>query len=63
MIDLNKTKFFNIKDIAEILRCSTTKVYLLRDAGKIKMHKNVAGLWVATEEEVVKLIENETYSN
>jgi hypothetical protein len=57
MIDLNTTKFMNVKDISKHWRCSTTKVYLLRDAGTLKMHKNVAGVWVALREDVDRLTE------
>ena len=63
MSNLDNINYCNVKDISNKLRCSTTKVYLLRDAGYIKMHKNIAGIWVATEEEVLKLLENEKYSN
>ena len=61
MIDL-KDKFMNVKDISEALCCSVTKVYLLRDAGVIPMHKNIAGLWVAKAEDINKILENESYS-
>lgn len=62
MINLEKTRFVNVKDIAEELRCSTTKVYLLRDAGLLKMHKNIAGKWVALREDFEAILENERYA-
>lgn len=53
--------YCSVKDIANEFRCSTTKVYLLRNEGRIKMHKNIAGVWVATRKEIDRILENEKY--
>lgn len=61
MID-SLQRFYNVKDISALLRCSVTKVYLLRDNGTIPMHKNLAGIWVANSEDIERLLENEKYN-
>lgn len=54
-------KFYNVKDLAKLYRCSISKIYLLRDNGVIPMHKNIAGVWVAKVEDIETLLENEKY--
>ena len=49
-------KMYNILDCAERLRCHKTKIYQLRDEGKLLMYKNGAGKWVCDEEELLRFI-------